>query len=134
MNVEKDRRRFLRVSYSTSAILTDEKGNQVSGNIRNLSLKGAFVEAEDSVDIDSPVKVEINVASLSSSLNLSLMGKIVRKDSRGVGVEFTEMDIDTFVHLKSIVALNHGDLDTIEDEFHKFLQSRLKTSEGLTDG
>ncbi len=126
MNIEKDRRRFLRVSYSVSATLTDEKGNQVSGDIKNLSLKGAFVESNDEMDIGSSVKIAINVVSLSSSLNLNLKGEVVRKDHKGIGVEFTEMDIDSFVHLKSIVALNHGDLDIIEDEFHKFLKNKIQ--------
>jgi hypothetical protein len=45
-----------------------------------------------------------------------MAGKVVRQDDSGVGVQFEEIDIDTFYHLKNIVYYNADDPDQVEDQ------------------
>ncbi len=130
INEGKNRRRFHRVKYNAEAVVTDEHGNRVEGKIENLSLKGAYINTPNVTDVGEVVNIEINISSSSSELKLKLKGKVVRSDRNGLGVEFGEIDIDSFIHLKTAVALNYGDLDKIEEEFHEFVRQRIQAPDG----
>jgi len=41
----------------------------------------------------------------------------VFEDSDGVALQFAQVDLDSFVHLKNIVAYNSGGEDKIMEEF-----------------
>jgi len=48
-------------------------------------------------------------------------GKIVRSTEDGIGVDFTEMDLDSYEHLRNLVLLNANDVARIEGEFKDHL-------------
>ena len=96
-------------------------GKTVSGSVENLSLKGMlFVPEEPAEDLtmSAEVDVQISLTGTGSSLSFGLEGKVVRIGEKGVGIRFTEMEFDSFVHLRNIVAYNTGNEDKIMEEFH----------------
>lgn len=96
---------------------------QIQGKVENLSLKGMFLVADpvsaglEKAAAEERVSVIIRLAGVASDLSLSLEGRVVRQEKRGLGIEFTDMEFDTFVHLRNIVTYNAGDDEKIMEEF-----------------
>jgi hypothetical protein len=61
--------------------------------------------------------ITISLTGDTSSLSISVKGSVVRIDQDGVALEFEKIDLDSFVHLKNIVAYNDGDEKKIMEEF-----------------
>lgn len=108
-----------RVEFHTRAEVHAD-GKVIEGTVDNLSLKGMFLKTETShfsVRTGQSVDIAIRLAGASTKLSLELRGRVIRWDNAGLGIEFTEMEFDTFVHLRNIVAYNAGDEDRIMEEF-----------------
>ena len=112
-----------RVEFHTRAELEIE-GQVLSGTVEDLSLKGMFLKTEASqrfIQIGQKVKVTIRFSGTTSNLSIDVQGKVVRLTQEGLGIEFTDMEFDSFVYLRNVVAYNAGDEDVIMDEFsHTF--------------
>lgn len=114
------KRETTRVQFHTRAELqVDEK--TISGEVNNLSLTGMFLITDTSEigEIEGrEVTVTVSLAGVASNLRVTLEGKVVRKNKEGIGIEFTEMEFDSFVHLRNIVAYNTGDDERVMEEFN----------------
>jgi len=112
-----------RVEFHTRAELEID-GQGLSGTVEDLSLKGLFLKTEASqrsIQIGQKVKVTIRFSGTTSNLSIDVQGKVVRLTQEGLGIEFTDMEFDSFVYLRNVVAYNAGDEDVIMDEFsHTF--------------
>jgi hypothetical protein len=108
-----------RVEFRTKAELR-ANGKVIEGTVDNLSLKGLFLRTETShfsIQTGQEVEITVRLAGASTKLSIELKGKVIRWDKEGLGIEFTEMEFDTFVHLRNIVAYNSGDEDLVMEEF-----------------
>ncbi|MFW5714952.1 MAG: PilZ domain-containing protein [bacterium] len=108
-----------RVEFHTRAELR-VNGKQLEGTVENLSLKGMYLKPETShfsIQTGQKVEITIHLSGASTKLSIEVQGVVVRWDKAGLGIEFTEMEFDTFVHLRNIVAYNAGDEDRIMEEF-----------------
>ncbi|MFO7850156.1 MAG: PilZ domain-containing protein [Spirochaetia bacterium] len=120
----KKKRDTTRVEFHTRAEL--RTGSEIiSGKVEDLSLKGMFLIAEGSpakIEEGQEVMVTIQLSGTGSNLSFSLQGEVVRHDEEGVGIKFTEMEFDSFIHLRNVVAYNAGDDEKIMEEFYKTLE------------
>ncbi|MCF7949916.1 MAG: PilZ domain-containing protein [Spirochaetia bacterium] len=110
-----------RVEFHTRAELEIE-GQVVSGTVEDLSLKGMFLKtdaSQQSIQIGQEVMVTIRFSGTTSNLSIDVQGKVVRLTQQGLGIEFTDMEFDSFVYLRNVVAYNAGDEDAIMDEFSR---------------
>lgn len=119
-----EKRAYRRAGYHVEATLLRE-GESYPCETEDLSLHGMFVRTEAPVQVDNKVEVDFRLTGTTEPITVRCPGKIVRADSRGVGIEFLDMDVDSFVELRNIVALNSGDPDEISEEFSNMIQSRL---------
>lgn len=117
----KKKRDTTRVEFHTRAEL--QIGDKdVRGEVENLSLKGMFLVTDTSSlenAAGQDVSVSVSLAGAASNLSITLGGKVVRVEKEGLGIEFTDMEFDTFVHLRNIVAYNTGDDEGIMEEFNE---------------
>ncbi|MCK9295778.1 MAG: PilZ domain-containing protein [Desulfobulbaceae bacterium] len=111
-----ERRKNTRVVFHTTA--TVRFAGDVFENlaIRDLSLRGVYLEGISRRSLGEKCEVELFLTGSSSELKLNMAGKVVRCDDIGVGVHFEEIDIDTFFHLKNIIYYNADDPDQVENE------------------
>ncbi|SFM66322.1 PilZ domain-containing protein [Thermodesulforhabdus norvegica] len=124
---QKDRRRFSRVRFQAEAVVSLRPHNvTTTGRIRDLSLKGMYVSTEKSFPQGSGVDVTILARTPAAELTLKLDGRVLRSEPEGMALEFSKMDLDTFIHLKNIIALNSGDLDKVVKEFHDFIKNKTR--------
>jgi len=115
-----EKRDFTRVPFETKAVINCED-RSITGTVENLSLKGMFLKTSEEVDGDQEISIKIFLTGSSTQLSIDLDGIVLRSENEGLAIRFQKIDIDSFVHLKNVVAYNQGNADEIMDEFFHFL-------------
>jgi hypothetical protein len=95
-----------------------------SGMVDNLSMKGIFISTNEVVPSDILLEISIVLSGTSSLLSIKAKGFALRQTDTGVAIEFREMDIDSFVHLRNVVALNSDDADACYEEYYQAIMSK----------
>ncbi|MFZ2447400.1 MAG: PilZ domain-containing protein [Syntrophobacteraceae bacterium] len=111
-----EKRKNSRVSFNADVIVTSGDLT-ISGATDNLSMKGMFLTAERRLPADELMDIKIRLSG--SELSIDLKGKTVRQTDAGMAIEFIAMDLDSFTHLKKLVAYNSGNADHVEDEYYQ---------------
>ncbi len=94
-----ENRVFTRVNLSEWATVSYE--NQVFGGlVENISLRGLFVQTNQTLPLNMPVEVNVH-HSIDKSLNLSATA--VRQCKNGLGMRINRMDIHSLVYLRGLV-------------------------------
>lgn len=114
-----EKRNNIRVQFHVRSVI---KYNDlvVEGDVDNLSTGGMLVNAAGSVPVNEPLNISIFLYGSSSHLALSIIGKAVRITDKGIAIKFTELDLDSFIHLRNIVSRNAFDEEKIIKEFEEF--------------
>ncbi len=111
-----DKRKYRRVPFHVTA--TVQTGQiSLTGSVENLSMKGMFFNTKESLPSDCSLEISIILSGTSSLLSVKANGFALRQTDAGVAIEFSEIDMDSFIHLKNIVALNSGDADAVSEEY-----------------
>ena len=118
-----EKRNFTRIIFQSEAVVryNDEI---IEGDIGNLSLRGMLFLTSHELPAGSLITIKILLSGSSSELSVNLRGRVVRCFQGTLAVEFQEMDLDSFIHLKNIILYNTGDDQEVEEEFHRYLQSK----------
>lgn len=112
-----ERRKNTRVEFKTTATVRFDEEVYEQLAIRDLSTRGIFVLGCTDKKKGQTCVVDLLLSGASSELKLSMKGVVVRTDVEGVGIRLTEIDIDSFFHLKNIIYYNADDPDKLmEDE------------------
>jgi hypothetical protein len=120
-----EKRNFHRITFQTKAIVRS-KDATVIGIVENLSLDGIFLKTPEKLNLNRLVKIELLITGTSSQLSILLDGKIMRHENVGMAIQFRDIDMDAFFHLKNLISYNTNQMDTLEDEFQKFLEKTSK--------
>jgi len=118
-----DKRKFSRVPFVVKAQI-DWQGKALTGEVSNLSLRGMFVHVPEAIAVGEKLASTLQLTGDSSDLKVTIVAKVVRADAKGIGIEFEQMDLDSFIHLRNIVAYNSGNADLIDQEFMNFIKHR----------
>ena len=115
-----EKRDFTRVPFETKADINwDSKS--ITGTVENLSLKGMFLKTTEEVEDNREISIKIFLTGSSTQLTIDLDGTVLRHESGGLAIRFQKIDIDSFIHLRNVVAYNQGSADEIMKEFFHFL-------------
>ncbi|HBE77426.1 MAG TPA: PilZ domain-containing protein [Firmicutes bacterium] len=121
-----EKRELTRVAFHIEAIIKYQE-RTFTGKVENLSLKGMFIQTAENLKLKEPLAISIHLAGDSSDLEIKLNGNVVRVEQSGVGVQFDKIDLDSFIHLRNIVAYNSGDEDNVMNEFVSFVNHKIET-------
>lgn len=113
----RERRRNTRVPFKTIADVVFPNARYTQCATENLSIKGVSVLGVTGHAIGEECDLFLDLSGTSSQLRLVMKGTVVRVDGDGIALHFTEIDIDSFYHLKNIIYYNSNDPDAIEEEF-----------------
>ena len=111
-----ERRKNTRVPFQTIADVTFNDKHYNHCITEDLSVKGISVLGITGHKIDETCDLSLALSGSTSQLRLSMKGKIVRVDADSIALHFTEIDIDSYYHLKNIIYYNSNDPDSIEQE------------------
>jgi hypothetical protein len=118
-----EKRKHRRVSFK--AMATVQAGHiTLSGVVDNLSMKGMFLKTKESLPGDSLLEISIILSGTSTVLSIKTTGLALRQTDEGIAIEFQEMDIDSFVHLRNVVALNSEDADAFHEEYYQAIMPK----------
>jgi hypothetical protein len=112
----RNRRQHSRVTFQTAIDLGFAGRRLEKCQTRDLSLKGVFVIGTDGQEGEE-CEVALHLTGVSSNLTLKMRGKVVRVETGGVALRFSEIDLDSFAHLKNIIYYNTEDPDVLEEEW-----------------
>jgi hypothetical protein len=118
-----EKRSFARIPFKTKAIVR-YKDSTVIGIVENLSLAGIFLKAPEKLAVKRVVKIELLFTGTSSEISILLNGKISRHENIGMGIEFKNMDIDAFYHLRNLISYNTDQMEKLKEEFESFLKTK----------
>lgn len=118
-------RSFSRVDFTIDALLTQDD-QVIRGEVKNVSLQGVFVETGQTLNPEKPVNISIHLTGTSPEIAITATGNVVRADVKGLGIHFTKVDVDSFVHLRNVVSYQCGDGDKVIGEFFKYLDGQGK--------
>jgi hypothetical protein len=119
-----EKRKHRRVAFQTLAcVQSGEK--TISGMVDNLSMKGMFVLTNEKIQTDIPLEISIILSGSSSVLSIKAMGIALRQTETGVAFKFQELDFDSFIHLRNVVAMNSDDADACNDEYYDSITAEL---------
>ncbi|MDH4320226.1 MAG: PilZ domain-containing protein [Desulfobulbaceae bacterium] len=112
-----EKRHNTRVPFHTTITVRFHDKTFAHCETRDLSLKGVFV-----MGVTGPrakgdrCELSLHLSGTSSDLSLQMRGEVVRVLDDGVGLHFSEIDLDSFYHLKNIIYYNSPDPDALGEE------------------
>ena len=110
----KEKRRRIRVPFRTEIVVDyDRHKMRFGGDSVNLSLSGVLVETKEKIALGSVCRVRLKLTGTSEPIELTMGGRVVRQDHMGFGVQFDEMDLDSYSLLKEIIRHNASDPDSL---------------------
>ncbi|MDA8428724.1 MAG: PilZ domain-containing protein [Geobacteraceae bacterium] len=119
-------RKFSRVNFKVDAtIKTAER--QFHGDVKDLSMSGLFMLTGERLQQGDPVEITIILTGTVPEIFVNFSGEVSRITENGIGFTFKKMDLDSYTHLKNIVAYNSDDAEKVVEEIHHSIDERLAT-------
>lgn len=111
-----NKRRFSRVTAQFDVTLRAEGGSPVTGTLRDIAVQGAFVVCAPTIPLGTPVEVSIVLHGGIDDVKVTARATVVRHEDAGLGVHFTEVDLESVEHLRNIITFNAEDPDVVWEE------------------
>jgi len=128
-NDPNNRREFIRVPFQTTVevragqdVIRSESGINISMNGLRMAYTGAVPPA------GTPCRASIILRAFENRIAIEASGTIVRSEPGCFAVEFTELDPDSYGHLRQLIRYNADDPEKAEEEFttHWGIKKRLE--------
>ncbi len=110
-------RRFTRVGCSYKALVRIDNVLAIEVNILNISLNGAFFELRDDFVLQKGDRWPLTFELPGSDVKLKFETEVVHSRMNRVGVKFIHVDIDTMIHLRSLLEARTANPQQIANEF-----------------
>ncbi len=111
-----NKRRFSRVTAIFDVNLTRADGIFLAGTLRDIAVQGAFIICEPAMELGTPVVVTIVLHGGIDDIPVRAQAEVVRREEGGLGVHFTEVDVDSVEHLRNIITFNAEEPDVVWEE------------------
>lgn len=113
-----ENRGFTRVGYSVGASVR-YGDNVIIGNTENVSLRGMYLKTDDEIPFNIPVHVTVYCSSMTS---LKFNAKAVRSETDGVGLQITNLNVNSFLKLRDIISQHSNNQGRVMQETYKMLK------------
>lgn len=113
-----ERRHFSRVNFHHEILLTNQDGQSFKGKFSDISLRGMLFLGDILPRLGDTVNGDLRLGDI----HLMIQGTVVHiSTTRGAAIQFKDMELESFSHLRRLVSLNMGDAETIDKEFFSAL-------------
>lgn len=119
-------RKFSRVPFRIDATIRVGE-RQFQGEVENLSMNGMFLETDEKLPEGERVDIVITLTGSSPAIQISFEGRVSRATEQGLGFTFEKIDLDSYMHLKNIVAYNIDDAEKVMEEICHSIDEKLAT-------
>jgi hypothetical protein len=121
------RREFTRVASHLTVELESDSGKRLASPARDVAMSGVYVDAAWPGEVGDPCRVTIFLEGDGGIPPLTALGRVVRVEPEGTAVDFTELSLDAYEHLKNLVRLNSDNIEQVEAELRSHLGIRRKS-------
>ena len=112
-----DRRSFVRVPFNTEAEVQVDKRLIRSSEGIDVSLSGLRLASNEAVDPGTLCQVKIILQTPETRLAIEAKGTVIRSTAGTLGIQFTELDLDSYLHLRQLILYNTEEPEKAEQEF-----------------
>ena len=120
-----ERRNFTRIPFNTEVEI-EAGGNRIrSQEGVNVCLSGLHLSTDVLLAPDTPCRITIFLQASGNKLAIEAAGKVVRSAPGSLAVTFTELDLDSYQHLRLLILNNTEQAEQAEQEFRTFLKTRM---------
>ena len=117
-------RKFSRVSFQVLANVA-AGGRSFQGRVNNLSMNGVYILTQERLAMDEAVDIKITLEGTEPEISVSFAGRVTRIQEDGIGFHFDKIDLDSYTHLKNIIAYNIADPDKVMEEIYSDIEEKL---------
>jgi hypothetical protein len=110
-------REFTRIPIRIWGTFADGTGDILTAEVNNLSLRGCHVSTFDPLAAGGRYHLTLFIEDDEQALHFKVEARVVRSDQDGMGVEFMEMPLESYEHLRNLVLLNSPNPERVEREF-----------------
>ena len=116
-----DKRDFSRVKTHIDAEV-DCGDKIVCGRLADVSMRGVRLLCDETLPLQAECTVICFLGGTKESpICIKANGKVIRSTEDGTSIEITEIDLDSFEHLRNLVLLNASNESQVEGEFKSHL-------------
>ena len=108
-------RKFSRVRFNVGATIRTAD-RQFQGAVENLSMTGMFLVTGEQLAEGESTDITMVLTGTLPEIAVNFTGIVTRIAEDGVGFTFEKMDLDSYVHLKNIIAYNIDDAEKVMEE------------------
>lgn len=123
-----NRRKSSRVPFRATVTLRFPDKHYEQYETHDLSLKGVSVAGVTGHRIGEQCDVDLYLTGSTSRVHLDMKGEVVRVKKDSLALRFFAIDLDSFFHLKNIIAYNLGNQDQVDEEFAEQVEGGRKES------
>ncbi len=122
-----DRRHFTRVQVRSAAVVKS-RFIEINGEVQDLSINGIRLKSNQKFDLGKEVQVRISFSTDSSQLWINLFGIVIRHESNGMAIQFSNIPLDSYVHLRNMICC------FLDDQYKVIGESFIHMTEGCAKG
>lgn len=110
-------RKFSRLPFNTESGLSfhGEEGTH-STHLIDISLKGALVDLPAGRPVSIMERVRLQVRLPGSDVTITMDGEVAHVEQGHLGMNCVSIDMESMIHLRSLMELNLGDPGLLERE------------------
>ena len=114
-----EKRDFVRVPFKTDTAVRTRDRTIWSSSTLDISMNGIRVATAEAAPPEGTLcEIEIVLSETPSPAIIEARGSIVRSAAGTLAVHFTEIDLDSYEHLRQLILNNAMDPERAEQEFH----------------
>jgi hypothetical protein len=117
-------RKFSRVPFHVIATAT-AGGRSFQGKVSNLSMNGLFLETSEQLADGEVADLVITLEGTEPEIAVSFLGRVCRIIDTGIGFHFEKIDLDSYTHLRNIIAYNMADSEKVMDEIFTNIEEKV---------
>lgn len=117
-------RKFSRVKFNVGATIKIAD-RQFQGAVENLSMTGMFLVTSEQLAEGETADITIVLTGTHPEIAVNFNGIATRITEGGVGFTFEKMDLDSYMHLKNIIAYNIDDAEKVMEEISHSIDERF---------
>ena len=80
------------------------KDNIFTGTMEDMSMQGLYLSTHEEIELGTEAEITIPLPSVSKGIFLTIKGIAIRIEADGVGFKFSNIDFETFTHLRAILS------------------------------
>ncbi len=114
-----NRREFIRIPFNTEVII--DAGDSVIRSKKGLNVSMNGIHLSSVASILAPgtsCHVALHLQGVEDGVKIEASGKIIRSAPNDLAIEFTDLDLDSYQHLRLLILNNTDEPEKAEKEFY----------------